>query len=208
MADQFWLNMLKIFNYLKNHLYTKWQYKYFFIDTDSFKNNYSDKENKFIFKFAQKEDYNNLKLNIFPILTDSQSNDYKEFNRIGETDFLCLLCFYKEKIIHYTLVYKNIYKSPLINTPLLKHLYNINDIYIGSAFTSPEYRGLMIMPNSILFLISYFKFSNYKRIILLIHSNTPGAIAFYNRLGFSQFSNSTRIPFYYKLINLCLKKIK
>jgi len=185
----------KVIIFLKNHLFDKWDYIYF---KYNLKNHICTNNclKDFNFKFALKSDLHIIENDIYPILTKTQINDYNDFLKIGNTDFDCVLCTYNEKIVHYLFIYKNIYKSPLSKTPLRKNNYDINDIYIGSAFTNPDYRGHWIMPESLNFVLNEYSKSNFNNAILLVYKKKPGATGFYKRFGFQQIENAIRKPFY------------
>ena len=70
---------------------------------------------------------------------------------------------------------------------MIKH----DSAYLGSAFTSPDARGFWIMPYSISHIINYLKEeTNQKNVIFLLHKNMPGAIQFYQKLGFKIIKNA------------------
>ena len=185
----------KVINFLNNHLFDKWDYIYFKYNLKNHRST-NNSLNNFNFKFALKSDLQIIENDIYPILTKTQINDYNDFLKIGNTDFDCVLCTYNERIVHYLFIYKNIYKSPLSKTPLRKNHYDINDIYIGSAFTNPDYRGHWIMPVSLNFVLNEYSKSSFNNVILLVYKKTPGAIGFYKRFGFQQIENAIRKPFY------------
>jgi GNAT superfamily N-acetyltransferase len=197
MASNLKIRILrKVLNFIENHLFNKWDYVYFkynLINHIYLNNNYLK---DFNFRLAIKSDLSIIKNDIYPILTKTQINDLNDFLNIGNKDFDCVLCFHENKIIHYLFIFKNIYKSPLVKTPLKRHHFSKNDIYIGSAFTNPIYRGHWIMPASLNFALNFYSKNNYSNAILLVYKKTPGATGFFKRFGFQQIENATRKPYY------------
>ena len=99
--------------------------------------------------------------------------------------------------MHYFLTYENASLSPLINTPFNKSFIKKGDAYLGSTFTIPSERGNWIVPSSISHIIDYYKnLNSVKKLFVLVHKETPGAIEFYESLGFNRVNNAAPKNFY------------
>ena len=75
--------------------------------------------------------------------------------------------------------------------PINKNLITANSAYLGSAFTSPDERGLWVLLFSTSKIISYLKENtDIKTALLVVHSKTKGATLTFDRLGFNIIKNA------------------
>jgi len=140
------------------------------------------------FRIANSEDFDQIKFDISSFLSNNH-NDLKQFKANKNYIFIGLK---KNKIIHYFFTYENPIDSPLCTgSPFNKSLLEKEDVYLGSTFTIPNERGNWIAPSSLSFIIEYYKSKTSKnRMFVLVHKNTPGAIEYYERLGFNIIPNA------------------
>ena len=189
MEAIYYLKKKNYFLKIKNKIFDQWKYIYFELEIQKFKNYVDLKSNDIEFRLAKNSDLSNIKIDIFPQLRGYGENDKKYLlNPDLNTIFIGT---YKQKIIHYFIVFKDPLNSPLIKTPLKRKYITENSVYLGSAFTLPEFRGKWITLNSISFILSYLKSSKkFEKVLLLVHKNTKGAIPFFKRLGFVKIENA------------------
>ncbi len=125
----------------------------------------------------------------------SDKRSLVNFDEQGQNFFICLK---NNSIVHYFLTYEDASLSPLINTPFNKSLIKKGDAYLGSTFTIPRERGNWIVPSSISYIIDYYKnLNSVKKLFVLVNKETPGAIEFYERLGFNRVNNAAPKNFFY-----------
>jgi len=176
--------------YLKFNFKEKWEFTYFEISLEVEPYLLPPKINSLIFRVATPEDITKIQTDIYPLLTKNQENDKRYILKIGENGIICFIAELNKKVVHYFLVFVKVHESPLMKTPFEKSKLLENDAYLGSAFTAPEVRGFWIMPNILLYILSYLRENtNASRALLLVHKNTPGAVGFYLRLGFNMVEN-------------------
>jgi len=191
--------------YFKSNLKDKWDYIYFEISLE--KNPYTlpPLSNSLNIRVAKPVDIPKIESDIYPLLTSSQENDKRYISYIGEKGITCFITEHNFKIVHYFLVFERASESPLIKTPFSKLKILENDAYLGSTFTAPEARGLWIVPHALLYILTFLRnTTNNKRALLLVHKDTPGAVAFFCRLGFKSISDSVSYSFlfyFYKFLN-------
>ncbi len=176
----------KVIAYVRYNLKEKWDFVYFGWRLDSPAFSLPEIDESLVVRIASREDMPKIESDIYPFLTVKEGNDKRSFSRIGETGFKCFIVERDNKIVHYLFVYENARDSLLMKTPFYKDKVLENDAYLGSAFTSPDSRGLWILPHTLLKIFEYLKsYTNVSRVLFLVHKGTPGSVAFYRRLGFS-----------------------
>ena len=172
--------------YLRYHLIDKWEFVYLEWCLENSPFSLPDRDPSLVIRVASREDIPRIELDIYPILTSKERNDKRLLSRIGEEGFKCFIAERDGKIVHYFLVQEKARESLLMDTPLDKLKILAQDAYLGSAFTSPDSRGLWIVPHTLLKIFEYLKeHSDVSRVLVLVHKDTPGAESFYRRLGFS-----------------------
>ena len=179
-------------SYCLYQLKEKWEFVYFEMKVEKTPYKLPSIDKSIIFRIAVKTDLPKIKNDIYPFLTEKQENDKRYIEAIGLSNVKCFLAEKNNKLIHYSLLFENAINSPLIQTPIIKRKINLTDAYLGSVFTIPDYRGLWIVPQAILCIFSYLhKKTNIKRILAIVHKDTPGAEIFYKRLGFNEMKKVT-----------------
>ena len=132
--------------------------------------------------------------------------DKKFIDKIGQDGIKCLIAIVDNKIVHYFFVYDFAFKSPLVRTPINKHLISYSDASLGSQFTSPEFRGKSISIYSLAEIIKYLKTkTKATKVITTVHSKTSGALMFHLRLGFKEIEYLSSKTTFYKLKYLLYK---
>jgi len=177
---------INILKEIKYHLIDKWQFIYLAKDIISYKHegiNIKDVS----FKKAKSEDLIKIKSDIFPFIENMHS-DKKELKKNLNT---CFLGLKNDKIIHYFLTYENPKISPLFSGALFnKQSLLKTDAYLGSTFTIPSERGSWIAPSSLLYIINFYKVhTSKKRLLVLVHKDTLGAVDYYKKFGFYVMNN-------------------
>jgi len=85
-----------------------------------------------------------------------------------------------------------------LKTPIFNNLIKHDSAYLGSAFTIPQERGIWIFEYSISFIINFLKQkTDIKKVLLLLHNKTPGALQSFKRLGFNIIPNAAPKNFIY-----------
>ena len=190
--------MNRFIRFIRYHLIDKWGFIYLKVDVQDFKP-ISIKSKGISFRIANDQDYDQIALDIFPSL-DINSSEIKQFK--SNHDFI-FLGIKNNTIIHYFLTYLNPNDSPLCTgTPFYREFIQKDDVYLGSTFTIPSERGNWIAPSSLSFIIDYYKSNfNIKRMLVIVHKDTIGAVEYYQRLGFSIIPNASPKNFIYWLLN-------
>lgn len=194
-----------LFVYFKSNLKDKWDYIYFEISIEKDPYTLPPLNNSLNIRLAKPADILKIESDIYPLLTSSQENDKRYISHIGEKGIACFIAEHNFKIVHYFLVFERAFESPLIKTPFSKLKILENDAYLGSTFTAPEARGLWIVPHALLYILTFLRnTTSNKRALLLVHKDTPGAVAFFCRLGFKSISDAVSYSFllyFYKFLN-------
>jgi len=156
-------------------------------------------QNKFIIREATKDDIENIKLDIYPVLEGYGSYDKRIIERIGEEGITCMIATIDSFIVHYFFVFDSALNSPLSRTPINKSLILETDAALGSQFTNPNFRGQSISIYSLSEIFRYLNNKpNFKRLLTTIHKDTPGAQMFHQRLGFKELESLSSKSFYDK----------
>ena len=178
-------------HYLKYNLVDKWRFIYFEIDLTIPPFSLPKKDESILIRRAENKDYIKIKNDLYPYMGHKQEFDKKYLDQISETGANCFIAEVGNKLIHYFMVFDSAIESPLVQTPFDKQMINKDDAYLGNAFTIPSARGRWITPHVILNIIKYLQNeTNATRALLLVHEDTPGAIGFFNRLGFRTIENA------------------
>jgi len=185
--------LLKRFqDYIHHHLRDKWRFIYFELNLTEVNYSLPEMDESLVVKRAKHGDIKKIQDDMYPFMTTKQEFDKRYIEQIGDDGFECFFAEKDGKVVHYFMVFNNALNSPLIQTPFDKKKILPNDAYLGSAFTTPEARGIWIVPHVLLSIISYFHDKeNMQRALLLVHEDTPGAVGFFKRLGFSVINNAS-----------------
>ena len=178
-------------HYIRYNLVDKWRFIYFEIDLTIPPFSLPKKDESIFIRRAETKDYTKIKNDLYPYMEHKQEFDKKYLDQISETGINCFIAEVDNKIIHYFMVFNSAIESPLVQTPFDKKMLTQDDAYLGNAFTIPSARGRWITPHVILNIIKYLQNeTNATRALLLVHEHTPGAIGFFNRLGFRAIENA------------------
>ncbi len=188
----------KVKEYIVYNLFEKWQFVYFESDLNSnykFPKTFSENVKILI---ANKDDIEKIKQDIFPYMPELATSDKREILGIGKDNMVCFLAEKDNKFVHYTLIYTNIFNSPLMRTPFDRSLITPQHAYLSSAYTIDSERGGWIHLQALCYILEYLKTETLlKKTINLVHPNVLGSINYFNRLGFKQISDSS-LPVYIK----------
>ena len=181
----------KILYFFKYHLFDKYEFIYLSVRLNDFSFRFSEITSSLNIRIATRSDIIKIEKDIYPFTGKREEYDKRFISKIGDENIIVFLLEKNNKIIHYSLVFKNAIDSPLIKTPLKKHHFNKESAYLGSVFTVPDQRGVFILPSVLGFIVTYLsKNSKINRLMLLVHPKTTGASKFYQALGFKKISNS------------------
>lgn len=185
-ADNFKRICEKLRAYLRYHFIEKWEFVYLEWNLECPAYSLPEMNRSLSIRVASKEDVPKIELDIYPILTPEVENDKRLLARIGEDGFKCFIAERGGRVVHYFLVCEKARESLLMRTPIDKTKILDQDAYLTSTFTSPDSRGLWIVPHTLLRIFEYLKkHSDASRVLVLVHKDTVGAEGFYRRLGFS-----------------------
>ena len=177
--------------YIRYNLNEKWRFIFFEINLTMPPFSLPKKDESILIRRAITKDYIKIKNDLYPHMGHKQEFDKKYFDQISETGVNCFIAELDNKLIHYFMVFDSAMDSPLIQTPFDKQMINKSDAYLGNAFTIPSARGKWITPHVVLTIIKYLQNeTNASRALLLVHKDTPGAVGFFNRLGFKVIENA------------------
>ena len=169
----------------------KWRFIYFEIDLSISHFSLPKKDDSLLIRRAETKDYTKKKNDIYPYMGHKQEFDKKYLEQISKSNINCFIAEIDNKIIHYFMVFDSAIESPLVQTPFDKKRITRHDSYLGNAFTIPNARGKWITPHVVLAIIEYLKDeTDSTRALLLVHKDTPGAVGFFNRLGFKVIENA------------------
>jgi len=172
---------------IRSKLIDQWKYSYLEYSLDSKFTSLPKLDETIEIRLAKISDIASIKKDIFPEIPDEIDNDKKYFSQLGDNSFNCCLAIKDSKIIHYFQFYSSAIQSPLIKTPYGKKIIQKKDAYLGSTFTTKEYRSLWIVPHSINLILENLKNKgSLERALVVVHIDTAGAENFYKRLGFEK----------------------
>ena len=138
-------------------------------------------------RIAEPEDSGRIQAELFPFITEEEENDKRYFKLLGRPGVSCFIAEKEGILVHYTWLFWDARRSPLIDTPFSKALIREGDAYVGPAFTSSIARGTWIYPHVLVKVLSFAKeTANRKRIILFVNGKNLSAINFFVRLGFQR----------------------
>ena len=177
----------KIYVLFRAKIIEQRRYTYLNLEIDDFDNSFHRHNDKLKIYLADISDKKKIEEDLFPHF-DDQQNYFKQFLTFDNQDILCYVASRDKKIVHYFLVFKNAKNSPLNRTRFKTKIDNYPDAsYLGNAFTISSERGGWIVLQVLSVIIKELKISyNIKNILVLIHPDTPGALRFYQRLGFKR----------------------
>jgi hypothetical protein len=182
------VKLIRVF--LIYQFFEKWKFVYFEKRIEKAPYKLPKLEDSIIIRQAVADDIPQIINDIYPFLTEKEGNDKRFFEQIGTLGFKCFLAEKNNKLVHYSLLFEDALSSPLMQTPILRSKVFKSDAYLGTVFTIPEARGLMIMPHTVLRIFSYlYCNTNFKRLLVIVHKTTDGAEGFYRRNDFNEMIN-------------------
>lgn len=185
-SDGFGDLLKHIISYVRYNVKEKWEFVYLEWCLDGPEFSLPEIDKSLVVRIATRDDIPRIKRDIFPLLTSKEQNDKNSFHEIEKNGLKCFIAERDNKIVHYFLVHENARESGLMKTPFDKAKVLDRDAYLVSTFTSPNSRGLWIVPHTLLRIFEYLKNNTaVSRVLVLVHKDTLGAEAFYRRLGFS-----------------------
>ena len=172
--------------YARYNLKEKWRFVYLERCLSDPAFSLPEMDKSLIIRVTNREDIPKIEKDIYPLLSPNEQNDKKSFSEIGKNGLICFIAERDNKIVHYFLVHERARESGLMKTPFDKTKILDKDAYLVSTFTSPDSRGLWIVPHTLLKIFDHLKNNTaVSRVLVLVHKDTLGAEAFYRRLGFS-----------------------
>ena len=198
----------EISEYLNYHLNEKWEFVYFELTVEDFSFRKPKTDPNIEVKKATQVDIKKIENDLYPYFTNKQDFDKKYISQIGEQGINCFLAIIDNQIVHYFMLFENALESPLVITPFKKSLAKESDAYLGNAFTIPKIRGHWILPMVLSEIFSYLKAKKeVKRTILLVHTDTPSATEFFEKIGFIIMEDAAKQPLLIRIIRAILKII-
>lgn len=178
-------NLSKIFKYLVSKLFIEPKFVYLSLDAENFTKFFNKNEEDSKVFLANLDHKGLIEEDLFPHF-DEQQDYFRQFLNFDREDVLCYLCQKNNKLVHYFLVFKNAKTSPLQRTRFKKNLDSYDQTaYLGNAFTIASERGGWIVLEVLSRIVKDLKdLHGITKFIVLIHPDTPGALKFYQRLGF------------------------
>ncbi|MGK0290756.1 MAG: GNAT superfamily N-acetyltransferase [bacterium] len=199
----------QIVAYVHHHIKEQWRFIYLELDLRNTPYSLPDMDDSMLVRRAKPKDIEKIKIDLYPYMEEKQEYDKRYMECLGKGDAECFIAEKEGRFVSYFMVFKDATQSPLIETPFDKKMITGNDAYLGNAFTVPDVRGMWIMPHILLSIIDYLqKESSAIRILLLVHEDTPGAVGFFRRLGFSVIENAVFEGYYSKITKFFNKKTK
>lgn len=183
----------RLVEYARYHSKEKWKFVYFESSLDGRSHSLPPRNQTLVVRVATRDDIPRLESDIYPFLSRKEQTDKAYIARLGESGITLFVGEIGHRLVHYFLIFENAAESPLVKTPLDKAKIFDTDAYLGSAFTVPSARGLWITPYSMSKIFAYLHTeTRVKRVLVLVHEGTPGAVGFYRRLGFRVIEDPCR----------------
>ena len=181
----------KLYSYLMNHMFIKWQFIYFWNNRMQLNAKYSNIKlpEGLIFAKYNCDDLNDqsIKNKMVNFFQFSELFNNKEFQCDQEIIIFAVIRGDDKSIIHATIVYPNSLFSPLSRLPFRSNLINDKVAYLSSGYTLPSYR---LAPLSVItlahFLPRLYEDYKIKGTLNLVHSSTPGAARYFEVIGFKK----------------------
>ena len=199
--DGFHSLLFQIRQYLSYNLNEKWKFVYFELVIEDFSFQKQKKDSNIEVKKATQADLNKISSDLYRHFTHIQDFDKKYISQIGEKGINCFVAIINNQIVHYFMVFENASNSPLKITPFKKGMIEESDAFLGNAFTIPKARGYWVLPQVLSEIFAYLKTNKeINRAILLAHTDTPSAIAFFDKIGFKVIKDATKQPLFIRII--------
>ena len=175
----------RITNYLFSKVFVEPKFIYLSLEAENFKHSLNKTDTNSKVFVANSDHKESIEEDLFPHF-DNQQDYFKQFLNFDREDILCYLCKKNHKLVHYFLVFKNARTSPLLKTRFKKKLDSYDQTaYLGNAFTISSERGGWIVLKVLSRIVQDLSdLHGISKFIVLVHPDTPGALKFYQRLGF------------------------
>jgi len=176
-------------DYVRYHLKDKWRFVYLGFSFDHPMQLLEDPS--LAVKRTGCEDLGQIRRDLFPHLVGEQAYHRAFFDRIGEDGSLCFVAEFEGRFVHYSWVFTDVFRSPLIKVPFEVSELRSSDSYIGPIFTVPGSRGMIylyVLPT----IVDYLRKVGSKRVLVLVSDRNTAAMSFYQKLGFVPIMNAER----------------
>lgn len=176
--------------HFKYHLKDKWRFVYLEFTFDRPIQPLTD--SSLLIRRIGPSDLEQVRRDLLPHLTGEQSYDTRYFETMGEKGSTCFVVEREGRLIHYSWVFTDIFRSPITKVPFDLSKLRSNDSYIGPVFTVPGSRGmtyLYVLPVILEHLVEI----GVKRALVLVDQNNAAAKSFYLKFGFKLITDTQTI---------------
>jgi ribosomal protein S18 acetylase RimI-like enzyme len=175
-------------DYLVYHLIDKWHFVYLEFSLEQRITSFQINPPMTV-KVATFEDLDRIKSEIFPSLKGELNYEKRYFDFLGQEGIMCFLAEKDGKLVHFSWVFLDAFKSPMMDVPFDKSMLKKGDAYIGPIFTNRAARGLVYL-QVLSKILLYLKENGYaNRVVLFVEGRNSSAVSFYKRLGFREMAH-------------------
>lgn len=197
--------LVKLQEYIRYNLYEKWQFVYFELNVEDFSFSSPNKDGSILVRQASEKDIPKIEKELYPHFTSQQEYDKRYISQLGKKGISCFIAEQNKQVVHYFMLFEKALESPLMITPIKKSLISENDAFLGNAFTVPSARGFWILPEVLARIFSHLSSQDHiRKAILLAHEDTPGALNFFNKIGFHRINDAVSPNYLIKKIGSLL----
>lgn len=144
-------------------------------------------------QFAALENIARIRRELFPKLVGGLEYDKRYFQFIGSEDVKYITAEIDGELIHYSWLFLDARRSPLMQVPFHKEQFRPGDVFIGPVFTVPAARGLWVYPYVLSFIVRYLRKNRlWKSVLIFVDGRKKAACPFYKRLGFDEINTKPR----------------
>lgn len=176
-------------NHLGYHLSHKWRFVYLEFALEKQLTPFKLKEPVAV-KIAAPEHLDRIRSQIFPLLVGELSYDRRYFDLLDQPGVKCFLAEINGKLIHYSWVFLDASRSPLMDVPFSKAQLRPGDAYVGPIFTNSSFRGLVYLQVLSVILLHLREAAHVRRVIVFVDGKNPAAVTFYKRMGFQEIEDA------------------
>lgn len=185
-------------SYLIYQLRDKWKFKYLGFSLEQTITPFKTKEPVTV-RVATPQDLGRIEAELFPFMHGEMDYEKRYFRLLGQSGVTCFLAERGGSFIHYSWVFLDAFKSPLLDVPFDKDKLRPGDSYVGPIYTVPSARGLVyleVLPA----ILSYLKHDiKARRVIVFVAGNNASGASFYERIGFREIPDAVRANWLYAL---------
>ena len=174
-------SLVAVRSYLRYHLMDKWRFVYLGFTFDRPIRPVEDPS--LVVKPTGPADLAQIHQDLFPYLIAEQAYDRRYFEQFGHRGSVCFVAESEGRFVHYSWVFTDVFRSPLVEVPFESSKLRSNDSYIGPVFTVPRSRGMIyfyVLP----VILEYLRESGSERVLVLVDGSNNAAVRFYRKLGF------------------------